>query len=126
MEKKKTRFGQAVVTDSVTVVSQNHNLDTFQLLQLQWSIETFTLSRLSNYHANAKCRRRKANLKLVEFCIVEQSIFVGIAKLEYSTERFYARWLERLTSKVRQMLRRARGIERLRTCFFESYRGAVG
>jgi len=53
VEKKKTRFGQAVVTDSITVVSQNHNLDTFQLLQLQWSIETFTLSRLSDYHANA-------------------------------------------------------------------------
>ena len=126
MEKKKPRFGQAVVTDSVTVISQNHNLDAFQLLQLQWSVETFTLSRPSDYHANTNRRGRKANLKLVEFCIVEQSVFIGIAKLEYSTERFYACWLERLTSKVRQMLRRARGIERLRTCFFESYRGAVG
>ena len=52
MEKKKTRFGQAVVTDSVTVISQDHKLDTFQLLQLQWGIETFTLSHLSNYPAN--------------------------------------------------------------------------
>jgi hypothetical protein len=52
VEKKKTRFSQAVVADSVPVVSQNHNLDTFQLLQLQGSIETFSLSCLSNYHAN--------------------------------------------------------------------------
>jgi hypothetical protein len=52
VEKKKARFGQVVVTDGVTVISQDHNLDTFQLLQLQWSIKTFTLSRLSDYHAN--------------------------------------------------------------------------
>jgi hypothetical protein len=46
VEKKKARFGQAIVTDSITVISPNHNLDSFQLLQLQRSIETFTLSSL--------------------------------------------------------------------------------
>jgi hypothetical protein len=51
VEKKKTRFCQAIVTDGVVVISPDHNLDAFQLLQLQWGIETFTLSHLSN-HAN--------------------------------------------------------------------------
>jgi hypothetical protein len=71
-------------------------------------------------------RGRRANLKLVEFCIVKHSVLIGIAELEYSTERFYAGRLERLTSKVRPILSREGGIERLQTCFFESYKGAVG
>jgi hypothetical protein len=46
VEEKKPRFSQAIVTDSITVVSLNHNLDTFQLLQLQRSVETSPLSSL--------------------------------------------------------------------------------
>jgi hypothetical protein len=49
VEKKEARFGQTIVEDGVTVITPNHNLDPFQLLQLQWSIETFTLSYLSQY-----------------------------------------------------------------------------
>jgi hypothetical protein len=46
VEKKKSRFSQAILTDSITVISSDHNLDAFQLLQLQRSIETFALSNL--------------------------------------------------------------------------------
>jgi hypothetical protein len=34
VEKKKSRFSQAIFMDSVAVISPNHDLDTFQLLQL--------------------------------------------------------------------------------------------
>jgi len=93
MEKKKTSFGQAIVMDGVSVISPNHNLDTLQLLQLQRGVETFTLLSLSN--PDRRCEKRP-NLKLVKFCIVKHTIFIGVAQLEYSTERFYARRLERL------------------------------
>jgi len=123
MEKKKARFGQAIVTDGVAIISPNHNLDAFQLLQLQWSIKTFTLSRLESPR---QYRGKRANLKLVEFCVVKHSVLVGIAELEYSTKRFYACRLERLTSKVRPILSGVGEVGRLQTCFFESYKGAVG
>jgi hypothetical protein len=123
MEKKKARFGQAIVTDGIAIISPNHNLDAFQLLQLQWSIKTFTLLRLEPPHQR---RGKRANLKLVEFCVVEHPVLVGIAELEYSTERFYACRLERLTSKVRPILSGVGEVGRLQTCFFESYKGAVG
>jgi hypothetical protein len=96
MEKKKTRFGQAIVADGVSVISPDHNLDTLQLLQLQRGIETFTLSSLSNHDRH---REKRPNLKLVKFCIVKQTILIGVAQLEYPTKRFNARRLERLETK---------------------------
>lgn len=45
-------------------------------------------------------------MKLVEFFIVKHTIFIGIAKLEYSAERFFASWLERLTSDEIQFVAR--------------------
>ena len=44
VEKKKSRFSQAILIESITVISPNHDLNAFQLLQLQGSIKTFTLS----------------------------------------------------------------------------------
>ena len=99
---KESRLSQTIVMDRVTVISLNHDLDTFQLLQLQRRIETFTLSGLE-----LPCLHRDkkgANLKLVKFLIVEYTIFIGIAKLEYSAERFLARRLERLPRKIRSEL----------------------
>lgn len=93
VEKKKSRLGQATVMDSVAVISSNHHLDTFQLLQLQRGIETFTLSSLERPRRR---REERANLKLVKLFIVKYSVFIGIAKLEYPAERFFACWFERL------------------------------
>ena len=120
---KESRLGQAIVMDRVTVISLNHDLDTFQLLQLQRSIETFTLSSLE-----LPCLQRDkkgANLKLVKFFIVEYTIFIGIAKLEYSAERILACRLERLRRKLDPTYS-AHGVGRLQTCFLKSYNGAVG
>jgi hypothetical protein len=83
VEKKKPRFGQAIVTDGITVISPNHNLDTFQLLQLQRRIETFTLSHLIRY-ANVAGQGRTWNslssaLSSTPSLLVSQSLNIRLS-----------------------------------------------
>lgn len=71
MQEKKPLQSDSVVHNAVGYVLDENSLHFVEYLWLQWCIET-------------------SSLKVVQFKIVEQTVTVNVANLEYSDERFFA------------------------------------